>query len=102
MMKALGIIFVVLGILCLLVGGVFTIFTLGFGIICSWPLLLVGLIFIVVGGVLSNEHEHVPLQRVIIHQESTQQGTTGSRFCTSCGGTLPSDAVFCPHCGKKI
>jgi DNA-directed RNA polymerase subunit RPC12/RpoP len=23
-------------------------------------------------------------------------------FCTECGRTVPDDAIFCPHCGRKI
>ena len=37
-------------------------------------------------------------------EEATPQNTkgTGIRFCTNCGGTITSDSLFCPMCGKKV
>ena len=38
-----------LGILLFIVGLVFSTITLGVGILCSWPLLVIGLILIILG-----------------------------------------------------
>jgi len=88
---------VVLGVILMVVGAVFTFFTLGFGIICTWPLLLVGFILFIVGAVL-------PEKEVRVHQNipPLQNSWKKNRFCSTCGRSIPYDAKICPYCGKKI
>jgi DNA-directed RNA polymerase subunit RPC12/RpoP len=35
-------------------------------------------------------------------EKLTSQNTDRFRYCSTCGQKLPSEAVFCPRCGKKM
>ena len=88
---------VVLGVILMTVGAVFTFFTLGLGIICTWPLLLVGFILFMVGVVL-------PEKQILVKQNipPKQNSWEKDRFCSACGRSIPFDAKICPYCGKKL
>jgi hypothetical protein len=80
-----------LGVGLTLVGAFFTIITFGFGFICSWPLIVVGIILFLMGLVF-------PEERGPAGVPSSQQ----RRFCTNCGREIPLDANICPYCGKNF
>lgn len=82
---------IILGILLMVVGVLFTLATLGFGIICSWPLILIGFILFILGIISPGRYSY--------KQPSAQVGET-KRICSNCGKTMPLDATYCPHCGQ--
>ena len=82
---------VTIGIVIMVVGVILTFITLGIGIICTWPLILVGLILLIVGAVLPEKERH--------YQDIKSEGI---RYCTDCGKQIPFDAKFCPYCNKKF
>ena len=88
------------GIVLMVIGALFTFVTFGLGIICTWPLILVGIILFIVGAVMPNEKPHViqPQQPVVVQQQSPQS----NRYCPACGRAIPFDANICPYCGKKF
>jgi len=93
-MRTAGILILILGIIFLISGALFTLFTLGFGIICTWPLLLVGFLFLIIGAVLSVEREAI--------KQPQHQQPRDARYCPNCGRSIPMDANICPYCGKKF
>ncbi len=84
----------------MVVGALFTFVTFGFGIICAWPLILIGIILFIVGAVMPEEKTHVVQnqQPVVVQQQSPQP----NRYCPGCGKAIPFDANICPYCGKKF
>jgi RNA polymerase subunit RPABC4/transcription elongation factor Spt4 len=82
---------IAVGVTLLVIGAIFTFITFGFGIICSWPLLLVGFILLIVGVVIPNEQTSAP------NCYSSQE-----RRCPQCGRVIPFDSVTCPYCQKKF
>lgn len=80
------------------VGVLFTIVTFGFGIICSWPLLLIGFIMIILGIILPSSSTYTQPKSSSSYQY--QQGET-KRICPNCGKTMPMQSKYCPHCGQK-
>jgi hypothetical protein len=96
MRRGTGIGLLVLGMLLVAAGILFTIVTFGFGIICAWPLVLIGLLFVVLGIVLVVVES---VSDVVSPQPSAlQQG----RFCPGCGRNVGFDAQYCPSCGRKL
>ena len=86
-----------IGVILMIIGALVTFFTLGIGIICTWPLILVGLIIFVVGLIIS------PGGITIIQQETdTKKAKEKSRFCPKCGRSIPFDANICPYCKKDF
>jgi len=89
---------IVIGIILMIMGGIFTFVTLGFGLLCSWPVILIGLILFIVGLI-------VPSNRTTIIQQSsvsTPQTQKPVRNCPGCGKAIPDDAYMCPYCGKDL
>ena len=86
----------IIGAILLILGLIFVIFTFFIGIICAWPLLLVGLIFLILGLALPNQKTETYPQQ----SQQTPQG--GGRVCPNCGRPIPMDANICPYCGKKF
>ena len=75
-----------------------TIFTLGFGIICTGPLFLIGFVIFILGFVIPEE-----TKREIHHYNRIQPTTVSSnRYCPKCGRSIPFDASICPYCGLKF
>ena len=50
--------------------------------------LILGILLIIIGFFLK-ENEYIPVKK-------------SNRLCTNCGHEIPSDALICPYCGKKI
>ncbi|MEF8848961.1 MAG: zinc ribbon domain-containing protein [Candidatus Thermoplasmatota archaeon] len=59
------------------------------GGICFIVGLLVGVIFIIAGGLLSDN-------------KKVQESRLTDRYCPSCGRMIPFDANNCPYCGKQF
>jgi len=87
------------GALLMLISVFFTIFTLGFGIVCTGPLFLIGFIIFVIGFFISEE-----IKREVHHYYKTQPTppTSSNRYCPNCGRSIPFDAAICPYCGLKF
>jgi hypothetical protein len=83
---------IVIGVVLMVFGAIFTFVTFGFGILCAWPFILVGLILLIIGAVMSDG------KTVIISQEKTK----GNRYCPGCGREIAFDAGYCSYCGKKF
>jgi hypothetical protein len=86
---------VTLGVIFIIVGVVLTVVTFGIGIICAWPLVVVGLILLLIGAVLPPDGRQV----VIL---PPPEGPRNKRYCTNCGREIPFDANVCPYCGKDF
>lgn len=71
-----------LGVIALILG---FMLNFGFGILYSWPLLLIGTFLVLLGLVLPNPAR--PATKQLVHS------------CPTCGADLPDDAT-CPTCGK--
>lgn len=74
----------VFGVLLILIGLFFTFVTLGFGIICAWPLFIIGGLVFVLGLGLPNRKA---------------SGKPIVKSCPGCGADVPADATLCPTCG---
>jgi hypothetical protein len=72
------------GILLIIVGLVFTFFTFGLGIVCAWPLFVIGFLLVLLGLVLPG-----------LVGETRSVVTS----CPGCGADVPDDAAICPTCG---
>ena len=75
------------GAILMLISIIITIFTLGFGMICTGPIFLLGFIIFIIGFIIS---EGTKLEKI-----------TQNRFCVDCGRAIPFDARLCPYCGKN-
>jgi len=84
---------IILGILLMIVGILFTLVTLGIGLICSWPLILIGFILFILGILSPGRYSY--------KQPSSNEPRVGEtkRICPNCGKTMPLDAKYCTHCG---
>ncbi len=89
---------IVIGLLMMIVGFFLTVFTLGFGIACSGPLMLIGFILFIVGLVITSD------KKIVIHSEKASSDIKKSpdRYCPDCGRSIPFDANTCPYCSKKF
>lgn len=76
------------------VGVLFTLATLGFGIICSWPLILIGFILFILGIISPGRSSYKQYS-----SNEVQIGET-KRICSNCGKTMSLNATYCPHCGQ--
>ena len=112
-MKAAGLSIIIIGVVLMVSGALFTFFTLGFGIICSWPLILVGFILLILGVIVAiipeSKATTVVIQQpsqsalqAIKNQQPPQQQMQDNRFCPNCGNQVQSDTNFCRSCGKKL
>jgi uncharacterized paraquat-inducible protein A len=90
---------VIFGGAMLMLGSIlFTIFTLGFGIICTGPLFLIGFVIFVLGFIIPGE-----TKKDFYHYNRTQPTPMNSkRYCPKCGRIIPFDASICPYCGLKL
>ena len=100
MSKESGIALIVIGILLFFVGMGVTIFTFGLGIICAWPLLILGPILFLVGLILlaTSSTPHGIIQQPPQYQPQQK----ADRYCPACGRAIPFDARNCPYCDKKF
>ena len=82
----------------------FTIFTFGFGIICTWPLILIGFILFIVGLVVPSNNTTVIQQTPACppYPPYQSQQLQSSRHCPNCGRSIPNDSIICPFCGKDF
>jgi hypothetical protein len=90
----LSLIFMGIGLMA--IGFIFAVVTFGFGIICSWPLLLIGFILVLIG--------IISPYRISYKQSSKAYSSTGQeikRICPNCGKTMPMNTKYCPHCGNE-
>ena len=87
-----------IGLLFMFVGFFFTIATLGFGILCSWPIILIGLILFILGFVVPSR------KTTIIHHNppNYNSGNLTKRVCPNCVRSIQNDAKFCPYCGNEF
>lgn len=105
-MRAIGFILVIIGLLFMVFGALFTFFTFGLGIFCTWPLILVGFILLIIGVALPSESHPAQQQPIIIQQpqpaQQPQSQKQGARYCPNCGREIPFDARICPYCGRNF
>ena len=88
---------VIIGALLMVDGALFTFLTLGIGIICTWPVILIGLILFIIGLVIPGG------KTTIIQQQTMPQKSKESRpYCSECGRASPFDSQMCPYCGKRF
>ena len=85
------------GVILMLAGVFFTFVTLGFGIICTWPMILIGLIIFLVGAVAPSDALTIIREKTIAKEDSEK-----SRYCPDCGRSIPFDAKSCPYCSKNF
>jgi hypothetical protein len=86
---------ITLGVIFFIVGILLTVVTLGIGVICAGPLILIGLILLLLGAVLPPEERQVTIP-------PPPEGPRNKRYCTNCGREIPLDANVCPYCGKDF
>ncbi|MFO8077081.1 MAG: zinc ribbon domain-containing protein [Thermoplasmatota archaeon] len=92
-LHALGI-----GILFIIIAIVIIIVTFGFGIICIWPLLILGGFLFIIG--LFSPSQKTMIQRYQSTQQ--QQPKKMKRICSNCQKTVPLNVKKCPHCGHQF
>ena len=83
-----------IGVIFLLVGLFFTFINFGLGIICGWPLIVIGFILIIVGAAISDSSQ---IQTTYINQN-----IRNDRYCPNYGRSIPFDAMICPYCGRNF
>ncbi|MDG6218337.1 MAG: hypothetical protein QCI00_02735, partial [Candidatus Thermoplasmatota archaeon] len=86
---------ILLGLLLMIVGFILTVITFGFGIICTWPLILIGFILFIVGILSPSRFLYFQHPGYKTQYDETKQ------ICSSCGKTMPLHATHCPHCGQQ-
>ena len=89
---------IIIGIVLMIAGFFFTIITLGFGVPCSGPMMLIGFILFIVGLVIPSN------KKIVIRNETKSPKIEKShdRYCPDCGRSIPFDANVCPYCSKKF
>lgn len=87
---------ITLGVIFFIVGILLSVVTFGIGIICAWPLILVGIILLLIGAVLP------PEGRQVVMPPPPPEAPRNKRYCTNCGREIPFDANVCPYCGKDF
>jgi ribosomal protein L40E len=86
-----------LGVIFIVVGVVLTFVTFGIGFICAWPLVVVGLIILLIGAVLPPDD-----RTGVTYHPHPSEAFRNKRYCTKCGREIPIDANVCPYCGKDF
>ena len=84
---------ITIGAVLMIAGALFSFITLGLGIICTWPLILVGIILVIIGAI-------IPIQQTTVVQQP--KVTEKDRYCPKCGREIPFDAKICPYCKKDF
>lgn len=87
-----------LGILFIIIAIIIIIVTFGFGIICIWPLLILGGLLFIIG-------LFTPSQKTFFKQyQSPQQNQPKEmkRICNNCQKTVPLTLRKCPYCGHEF
>jgi ribosomal protein L40E len=82
----------IFGTMLIAIGIFFTFITFGLGIVCLWPLILIGLILIIFGIILPNSRSFIEISNE----------NKDIRYCKYCGKKTPVDAKYCPYCGTNI
>ncbi|MEF8849124.1 MAG: zinc ribbon domain-containing protein [Candidatus Thermoplasmatota archaeon] len=95
------------GAVLMLLSIFFTIFTLGFGIICTGPLFLIGFIIFIAGFFIKESKKNDTQVYNITQQTSSYPSSVDSnknsgRYCPNCGRSIPFEAALCPYCGLKF
>ena len=89
---------IIFGLLLIFIGLFFTILTFGFGIICSWPIIFIGLILFIVGLIVpSKKNIFKPVNNSYLHKENSTK-----KVCPKCARAIIFNAKFCPYCGNKF
>ena len=89
------------GAVLMLISILLTIFTLGFGIICTGPLFLIGFIIFIIGFIISDGTKREEIHHY--HNNTVHQTPSlHNRYCTDCSRAIPFDANICPYCGHKF
>lgn len=89
-----------IGLFLIVLCGIFTFVTFGFGIICAWPLMLIGIILFILGVVASSENKmRSRLQSV---PPPTSNHYELEKICPNCGYVMQYNVSVCPCCGKKF
>jgi hypothetical protein len=85
-----------IGVVLMVFGALITFITFGVGIVCTWPIIGVGFILLLLGAVINHEGTgyNVQQQKPVIIQQAPQK----TRNCPSCGRQIPFDAIICPYC----
>ena len=83
-----------IGIILMVIGAFLTFISFGIGIICTWPLLLIGFLLFIVGIAKGEKQTNII--------QPTKQNLETDRHCPNCGKAIPSDARICPYCEKKF
>lgn len=87
------------GIFLVALGVLIIIFTYGIGIICIWPLLILGgLLFL--AGLFSPSQRSFFKQFQQRSQQFPQQEM--KRICSQCKKTVSMNQKICPHCGHEF
>jgi hypothetical protein len=84
----------IFGLILIIIGVFFTFITFGIGIVCTWPLIFIGLILIILGAILPSSRDRSRMD----YREYFNK----SRYCQSCGREINFDAKFCSYCGKEL
>ena len=80
----------IFGTMLIVIGIFFTFITFGLGIICLWPLILIGLLLLFFGIILPDGRRIIEISNENL------------RYCKYCGKRIPSDAKFCSYCGRNF
>ena len=93
----MNLIAIIIGLLLMGFGVLFTVFTYGFGILCVWPLFFVGFL-LVIGGIFIPSYRKIFFQR----QYEMEEEKEIKRICSVCGATQSINTKQCSQCGKKF
>jgi hypothetical protein len=82
----------IFGLILIIIGGFFTFITFRIEIICTWPLIFIGFIFLILGAILPIRSDRFDY-REDFHK---------ARYCPSCGRVIDFDAKYCSYCGMEF
>lgn len=83
---------IIFGTMLVIAGIFFTFITFGLGIVCLWPIILIGLILILLGIFIPD----------LTYKSKRYDEDFNFRFCKYCGKKIPYDAKYCSYCGKNF
>lgn len=89
-----------IGLFLMVLCGIFTFVTFGFGIICAWPLLFIGIILFILGVVANSENKMRSYRGSV--PPPTSDHYELEKICPNCGCVMQYNASTCPCCGKKF
>lgn len=83
---------IIFGTMLFVAGIFFTFITFGLGIVCLWPLILIGFILILLGIFIPD----------LRYKMDNFDENYHFRFCKYCGKKIPNDAKYCSYCGRNF